>query len=157
MPIYSNQKAQIKIQDLDEAQYKALNRAQIGAVLFNKTSTTVLGKYFNYSIVFLINKIAKFSEHIEINDYIIKQKEEKQPSFGLVYNLRPIKLKILKTYIKNNLANGFIQLSKSPTSISILFYQKSNSSFCLCMDYQGFNNFIIKNEYPVLLIKKSFN
>ena len=43
-----------------------------------------------------------------MNKYIIKLKKDKQPLFGLIYNLEPIELETLKTYIQINLANGFI-------------------------------------------------
>ena len=45
----------------------------------------------------------------------------------------------------------------SPTSTSILFVQKLDSSFDLCVNYKGLNNFTIKNQYPLRLIRESFN
>ncbi len=55
-------------------------------------------------------------------------------------------------YIKNNLANGFIRPSKSPTETLILFDKKPDGSLQLCVDYQGLNNLTIKNWYPLLLV-----
>ena len=89
--------------------------------------------------------------------YIIELKEDKQLPFDLIYSLRPVVLKTLKTYIKNNLANSFIQPSKSPTKALILFDRKPNRSFCLCVNYSGLNNITIKNKYPLSLISKSLN
>ena len=66
-----------------------------------------------------------------------------------------MELEMLKTYIKNNLANGFIRLSKSLIKASILFDKKTNRSLRLYVDYQGFNNLIIENQYLLLLIGKS--
>ena len=43
-----------------------------------------------------------------MNDHAIKREKGKQPFFDLIYTLEPIELKILKTYIKINLINGFI-------------------------------------------------
>ena len=63
-----------------------------------------------------------------------------------------MELKILKTYIQTNLANGFIQLSKFFADVLILFVYKSNSKLQLCIDYQGPNNLTINNGYPLLLI-----
>ena len=65
-----------------------------------------------------------------------------------------MKLEILKTYIKANLASNFIKSSKSLTGGSILFVQKKDSSFRLCVDYQRPNNLIIKNCYLLPLIGK---
>ena len=70
-----------------------------------------------------------------MNEYAIKLEKGKQPSFGLIYSLRLVELEILKTYIEINLANGFIQPSKSPTGASILFDRKSDGSLCLYVDY----------------------
>ena len=54
-------------------------------------------------------------------------------------------MKILKTYIENNLVNGFIQLSKSLVKALILFDQKQNDFFQLYINFWNFNNLIIKN------------
>ena len=72
-----------------------------------------MAKYSDYNNVFLIKNIAKLLENIRINEYTIKLEKNKQSLCGLIDSLRLIELKTLKTYIKTNLANGFIQLSKS--------------------------------------------
>ena len=68
-----------------------------------------------------------------------------------------MELKTLETYIKTNLGNGFIKASKLLASVLILFVRKLNGSFCLCINYQGFNNLIIKNWYPLPLIEESLD
>ncbi len=68
-----------------------------------------------------------------------------------------MKLEILKAYIKNNLANDFIRPSNSPARAPILFDKKLDSSLRLCVDYQGLNNLIIKNWYPLLLVNESLD
>ena len=65
-------------------------------------------KYSDYSNIFLTENAIKLLENIEINKHAINLEEGKQPLFRSIYSLRPIKLKILKIYIKTNLANGFI-------------------------------------------------
>lgn len=70
-----------------------------------------------------------------MNDYIIKLENYKQSLFSPIYSLELVELKTLKTYIKTNLANNFIQLFKFFIGVFILFNQKHNSSFCLCVDY----------------------
>ena len=64
---------------------------------------------------------------------------------------------MLKTYIKINLANGFIRPSKSFVCAPILFDQKPNRSLHFCMDYWGLNNITIKNQYPLSLISESLD
>ena len=87
-----------------------------------------------------------------MNDYAIKLKEGKQLSFGSIYSLKLVELKILKTYIKNNLANSFIYPSKSLAKAFIFFDLKLDKSLCFFVDYWGFNNITIKNRYSLPLI-----
>ena len=121
MLVHSKKQAQIK--------------AHVGALLFNKAPIEVLAKYSNYSNVFSVEHVAELSKNTGINEYAIKLEEDKQPSFGLIYSLRPVELETLKIYIKTNLANGFIRPSKSPVGASILFDKKPDRSLHLCMDY----------------------
>ena len=58
----------------------------------------------------------------------------------------------MKIYIKTYLKTGFIQPSKSAADASIRFAKKPDGSFYLCVNYWGFNNLIIKNQYPLFLI-----
>ena len=99
----------------------------------------------------------KLPENTEMNEHVIKLEEGKQPPFGPIFSLCPVELKTLKTYIKTNLANGFIRLSKSPIGAPILFNQKLDGSLRFCMDYWGLNNIIIKNRYPLPLIIESLD
>ena len=92
-----------------------------------------------------------------MNKHTIKLKEGKQPHFRPIYSLSPVELETLKTYIKTNLANDFMRLSKSPISAPILFDRKLDGSFRLCVDYWGLNNIIIKNQYPLSLINESLD
>ena len=132
-------------------------QAQIKTLIFDKAFTKVLMEYSNYSNVFLIEYVAKLSENTRMNKHAIKLEKNKQSPFGPIYSLEPIELETLKTYIKINLANGFIWPFKSFARAPILFNRKPNRSFCLCIDYQGFNNITIKNQYPLPLISKSLN
>ena len=141
--IYSNKQAQIK--------------AQVKALLFNKASTKITMEYFNYNNVFSTEYAAKFLENIKINKHAIKLKEGKQPPFELIYSLGLVELETLKTYIKTNLANGFIRPFKSPARAPILFDKKPDGSLRFCVNYWGLNNLTIKNQYPLSLIDKSLD
>ena len=98
MPVHFKKQAQIKTQ----------SGVQVRALLFDKALTKILAEYSNYSNIFLVKNIAEFLENTKINKYAIKLEEDKQSSFSLIYSLQLIELEILKTYIKINLANGFI-------------------------------------------------
>ena len=108
----------------NKAQIKAQNGAQVGALLFDKAPTEVPTKYSNYSNVFSAENATELLENTGINEHAIELKESKQPFFKPIYSLGPIEIKTLKTYIKTNLANSFIQPSKSPAGACILFNRK---------------------------------
>ena len=110
-------------------------QTQVGILLFDEALTEVLAEYFDYSDVFSAKNIAELLKNTGINKYIIKLEEDKQLLFGLIYSLRPIELEILKTYIKTNLANGFIQPSKSPARALIFFNRKPDRSLRFYIDY----------------------
>ena len=99
-----------------------------------------------------MGNVAELSENTGINKHAIKPEENKLPSFGSIYSLGSVELETLKTYIKTNLANGFIQPSKSPAKALILFNWKPNRSLRLCVNYWGLNNITIKNQYSLFLI-----
>lgn len=63
----------------------------------------------------------KFSDHIEINNYIFKLVNSQQLLYKPIYILEPIELATLKAYIKTNLANGFVRPFKLLVSIPIFF------------------------------------
>ena len=120
-------------------------QAQIRALLFDKTFTKISTEYSNYSDIFSAKYIVELPENTRINKHAIKLEEGKQPSFVSIYSLKQVELEILKTYIKTNLANGFIQLFKSLAWAFILFDRKPDRNFRFCLDYWGFNNITIKN------------
>jgi hypothetical protein len=70
----------------------------------------------------------------------------------LIYNLFLIELKVLKSYIENNLIKDFITSSVFSSSVLILFIKKKNDELRLCIDYKNLNVVIIKNKYLLSLI-----
>lgn len=65
-----------------------------------------------------------------------------------------VDLKILKIYIKINIANSFIKHFKFSLIISNFFVKKFNKNFYLYVNYSDLNNLIIKNSYLLQLIDK---
>ena len=140
-----------------KTQIEAQSGTQVGALLFDKALIEVPIEYSNYNNIFLVENVAELPENTRINEHAIELEEDKQPPFGPIYSLGPMKFKTLKTYIKTNLANGFIRLSKAPAEAPILFNRKPDGSFRLYVDYRNFNNITIKNWYPLLLIGESLD
>lgn len=96
--------------------------------------------------------MAKLSKNIGINDHFIHLIDNKRPPYGLIYSPGLVELETLKTYIEINLANGFIKPFKSSADTPIQFIRKKDSSFWMCIDYWGFNNLTIHNQYLLPLI-----
>lgn len=95
--------------------------------------------------MFLSNLAIKLLKNTSIIKHVIEQENNKHLTYSLIYSLEPIKLEILKTYIKIHLKTGLIQCFKSPESAFILLNKKPNSSFYWYVNNSGLNNLIIKN------------
>lgn len=118
----------------------------------DKALLTILSRYINFANVFSMVLIAKLSEYIKINNYIIKLLNSKQPFYRPILSQQPVKLEMLKTYIKINLTNSFIRSFKSSISASILCIWKHNDNICLYGNDQGLNIWTIKNQHLLPLI-----
>ena len=117
----------------------------------------ILDKYLDISVVFSEKKTLVLPEYIKFNEHAIDLKDGKQPLYRPINSLGLIELEILKTYIKTYLKSKFIRLFQSSASVSILFDKKLDGSFHPCINYQGFNNLIIKNRYLLPLIGESLD
>ena len=119
VPIGEQKKMNI---DFDrKTQIKAQTLAQVRALLFDKAFITVSAEYSDYNDVFSAKNVAKLLKNIGINEYAIELEKSKQLPFSSIYNLKLVKLEILKTYIKINLTNSFIYSFKSFAKAFILF------------------------------------
>jgi len=90
-------------------------------------------------------------------DHSISIKDNKEPQFGALYGMSQEELRALKEYIKENITKEFIQASFLPARAPVLFVKKSDGFLRLSVDYQGLNEVIIKNRYPLPLIRKTSN
>ncbi len=77
---------------------------------------------------------------------------DKSPPYGPIYNLNPQELKVLREYIDENLAKGFIDHSTSPAGAPVLFSSKKDGGLRLCVDYRSLNAMMVKNRYAIPLI-----
>ena len=125
-------------------------KAQVAALTSEETG--IPAEYSDFSNVFSSDFAVQLLEHTRINDHPINLVDDKQLINAPIYSLGPVELETMKTYIEANLASSFIRPSKSPANALILFVQKNDSSFHLCVDYRGFNNLTIKNCYLLPLI-----
>ena len=63
-----------------------------------------------------------------------------------------LELAEMKTYLKANLANGFIRPSKSPAATPVMFVPRPDGKLRLVVDYRGLNKVTVKNRFPLPLI-----
>ena len=109
-------------------------------------------KYHHYADVF--DKVqANTLPHHRPYGCPIDVQPEKEPPWGPIYNLSPIELQVLRTYIEENLENGFIRHLKSPTGAPIFFVKKKDGSLRLVVDYRVLNKVTIRNGYAPPYLK----
>ena len=130
-------------------------KAQI--VLFIAKEMKIVTNYLDFLDVFSEKKTSVLPVITKLNQYAIKLQKSQQLLYRSIFSLSLVELKTLKTYIKTNLANSFIQSSKFLTGALILFIRKPNGSLCLYINYKGSNDLIIKNWYLLPLIDKSLD
>jgi hypothetical protein len=61
----------------------------------------------------------------------------------------------MREYLASNLAKGFIELSKLPFALLVLFACKGDGLLQFCIDYRKLNVLTKKNRYPLPLIDKT--
>ena len=78
--------------------------------------------------------------------------EGSDPPHGPLYNLSNTELAVLREYLDDALAKGWIRHSVSPAGAPVLFVPKKDGSLRLCVDYRGLNKITRKNRHPLPLI-----
>ncbi len=129
-------------------------KIQIAHLKVNEALTEVFSEYANFADIFSSKLTLELLKYTSINDNAIELVDNWQPSYCSINSLGLIELKILKTYIKNNLANSFIRSFKFLGKPPIFFNKKPDRSLTLYINYQAFNNLTIKNRYSLPLIGK---
>lgn len=112
--------------------------------------------YEEYKDVFLEKNTYILPEHA-LHNHAMELVEGKQPPWGPIYSFLEEKLAVLRAYIEKHLQTRFICLLQSSAGAFILFVKKQRRGFRLCVDYQGFNNITIKNQYLLPLVEESFD
>ncbi|GKA13050.1 putative reverse transcriptase domain-containing protein, partial [Tanacetum coccineum] len=73
------------------------------------------------------------------------------------YRLAPSEMKELSEQLKELSDKGFIRPSSSPWGAPVLFVNKKDGSFRMCIDYRELNKLTVKNRYPLLRIDDLFD
>lgn len=110
-------------------------KVQIAYLKADKALIKVPCNYADFADIFSPKLVAELLKNTQINDLTIKLIDDLQLFYGLIYSLGVIELEILKTYIKNNLAKGFIRPSKSLVKAPIFFDKKPDGNLRLYINY----------------------
>jgi hypothetical protein len=78
------------------------------------------------------------------------------PLYKRPYPISKDKLLVIKKYINKYLNKRFIYFSIFLVTAPIFFAKKLGGGIQFYINYKGLNAIIIKNQYPVLLIYKTF-
>ena len=88
----------------------------------------------------------------KIWDHAIDLQEEFVPRKGRIYPLSRIEREEVQVFMDSQLKKGYIQPSKSPQTLPVMFVPKKDGKRRIVQDYRYINKFTIKNSYPLLLI-----
>ncbi|GJT90832.1 putative reverse transcriptase domain-containing protein [Tanacetum coccineum] len=73
------------------------------------------------------------------------------------YRLAPSEMKELAEQLQELTDKGFIRPSSSPWGAPVLFVNKKDRSFRMCIDYRELNKLTVKNRYPLPRIDDLFD
>lgn len=110
--------------------------------------------YEEYANVFDAEKASILAEHSQY-DHAIDLIPGGVVPFKPLYPLSITESEVLKDYITDSLAKGWIQYSKSEGGAPVLFTPKKNGKLRLCVDYRGLNAITVKNRHALPLISES--
>ena len=88
----------------------------------------------------------------KIWDHVIDVREEFVPRKGKVYPLSRKEREEVREFVKEQLRKGYIQPSKLPQTAPVFFVRKKDGKKQMVQDYKYLNEWMIKNNYPLLLI-----
>ena len=108
-------------------------------------------EYYDFLDVFSQEAADTLPPH-RSSDHKIKFVQGKEPTYGPLYGISQDELRVLKKFLDENLAKGFIRPSNSPYTSLILFARKPNGGLRLYVDYRALNAITVKNRYPLPLV-----
>jgi len=88
----------------------------------------------------------------KIWDHAIDLQEEFVPRKGRIYPLSRIEREEVQVFMDSQLKKGYIQPSKSPQTLPVMFVPKKDGKRRIVQDYRYINKFTIKNSYLLPLI-----
>ncbi|GKC14769.1 putative reverse transcriptase domain-containing protein [Tanacetum coccineum] len=97
------------------------------------------------------------SKKKQLEDFQIDLVPGAAPVARAPYRLASSKMKELSEQLKELSDKGFIRPSSLPWGAPVLFVEKKDGSFWMCIDYRELNKLIVKNRYPLPRIDDLFD
>lgn len=114
-------------------------------------------KYHSEIEVFMKQDADQLPPH-RPEDHEIKLIDGTTPPFARNYKpLSTQELEVVKKYLEENLAKGFIRPSSSSAAAPILIVRKPGGGLRVCVDYRALNAITIKNRYPIPMVQETIN
>src|SRR5437667_1473928 len=114
-------------------------------------------EYHDLIDVFERQNADELPPHREGYDIGIELEPGKNPNFGPLYSMSREELQVLRQYLDEHLAKGFIRPSRSPFASPVLFAKKPGGGLRFCIDYRALNAITIRNRYPIPLIQETLD
>jgi transposase InsO family protein len=89
--------------------------------------------------------------------HAIDLEEGAEVPYGPIYPLSEKELRVLREYLHDSMAKGWIKKSISPAGAPILFVPKKDGTLRLCVDYRALNKLTVKNRHPLPLINETID
>ena len=112
-------------------------------------------QYWEFAKIFNKKVSDQLSLHKNKVNHNIVLKEINNLILSSLYSMSLKQLKLIKIYLENHLKKGFIVLSDTLYTSSVLFAKKFEEEWCFCIDYWKLNAIIKKNRYLLSLIEKT--
>ncbi|MBW0498374.1 hypothetical protein O181_038089 [Austropuccinia psidii MF-1] len=111
--------------------------------------------YHQYLDILSKGKEEKLHPHYTCDHHI--ELECLLPPVGVIYSLSNKESETLQAYITENVEKNFIRPIFCSTGAPVLFVNKKDGGFCLCVEYDELNAVTRMNRYPVPPMKKLLN
>jgi len=116
-----------------------------------KVEDIVPKRFYKWLKVFGKQKSEQMPVH-KTWDHAIDLQEEFVPRKGKIYPLSRIEREEVQAFVDSQLKKGYIQPSKLPQTLPVMFVPKKDGKRRMVQNYQYVNKFTVKNSYPLLLI-----
>lgn len=90
-------------------------------------------------------------------DHKIELQPGKEPPYSKNRPLSVRELQVVRKWLEDNLAKGFIRESRARCAAPLMLAAKPGGGVRVCQDYRGLNNITIKNRYPLPLVRETLD